>query len=98
MSLWQDSEIDQLKKKYSTQLVKHNCSEEDLKETNLPSDAYVVTYIVDETTYKDLTRCSKRVQIFDMYYDKFGTGVLQDIDFGPGRVNPKLWNAKGNQK
>jgi len=30
-----------------------------------------------------------------MYYDKYGPGSVQKIDFGYGRMNPKLW---GNQK
>lgn len=98
MSLWQDSEIEDLKNKYSTELMKHDCQSDDLSNTNLPYDAYLVTYIVDDKTYKDLTRCSKRVHIFDMYYDKFGPGVIQSIDFGPGKVNPKLWNSKDNKK
>ena len=28
--------------------------------------------------------------IFDMYWDKFREG-LKSIDFGYGRVNPRLW-------
>jgi hypothetical protein len=98
MSLWQDSEIKQLKQKYSTELMKHDCQPDDLIDTNLPYDAYLVTYIVEDKVYKDLTRCSKRVHIFDMYYDKFGPGTMQSIDFGPGKVNPKLWNSKDNKK
>jgi|TARA_A100001201_G_scaffold391_4_gene1078 hypothetical protein len=27
-----------------------------------------------------------------MYYDKFGPNTVISIDFGPGTINPKLWN------
>jgi len=43
-----------------------------------------------------LTRSQKAVNIFDMYYDKFGKG-LKNIDYGEGRHNPKLWGLKAPQ-
>jgi hypothetical protein len=29
-----------------------------------------------------------------MYYDKYGPGAVQRIEFGYGQVNPKLWGYK----
>ena len=29
-----------------------------------------------------------------MYYDKYGKGAVQKIDFGYGTMNPKLWGQK----
>ena len=34
----------------------------------------------------------------DLYYDKFGAGVIQKIDWGYGRTNPKLWGYQAPQK
>jgi hypothetical protein len=45
-----------------------------------------------------VTRAAKRVDLFDMYYDKYGPGAIQKIDFGYGRVNPKLWGYKQPEK
>ena len=33
-----------------------------------------------------------------MYYDAYGTGVVQRIEFGFGQVNPKLWGYKSKNK
>ena len=41
---------------------------------SLPNDARLIYYIVDGVQYIDLTRCKKTVQLFDMYYDKYGKG------------------------
>ena len=68
------------------------------KDSSFPSDAYLIWYIADGKTHIDLTRCTKRVNLFDMYYDKYGPGAVQKIDFGYGRVNPKLWGYKQPEK
>jgi hypothetical protein len=68
------------------------------KDSSFPSDAYLIWYIVDGEKHIDLTRTAKRVNLFDMYYDKYGPGSVQKIDFGYGRVNPKLWGYKQPEK
>jgi hypothetical protein len=52
---------------------------------------------IDGTEKIDLVRGS-RARIFDLYYDKYGPGVVQKIDFGYGRTNPKLWGYKQPEK
>lgn len=61
---------------------------------SLPNDAYLIWYEVDGEVFMDVTRCRKRVDLFDFYYDKYGSGAVRKIDFGYGRVNPKLWGYK----
>jgi hypothetical protein len=68
------------------------------KDSSFPNDAYLVWYIVDGEECIDLTRGAKRVNLFDMYYDKYGPGSVKKIDFGYGRVNPKLWGYKQPEK
>ena len=68
------------------------------KDFSFPNDAYLIWYNVDGEEYIDLTRCAKRVNLFDMYYDKYGPGAVKKIDFGYGRVNPKLWGYKQPEK
>ena len=68
------------------------------KDSSLPNDAYLIWYDVDDETFMDVTRCRKRVDLFDFYYDKYGPGSVRKIDFGYGRVNPKLWGYKAPEK
>ena len=83
---------------YGCQILLENTTIDKAKDTSFPNDAYLIWYIVDGKECIDLTRCSKRVNLFDMYYDKYGPGAVQKIDFGYGRVNPKLWGYKQPEK
>jgi hypothetical protein len=67
------------------------------KDSSFPSDAYLIWYELYGVSHLDLVRGS-RIRIFDMYYDRFGPGVVKKIDFGYGRVNPKLWGYKQPEK
>jgi hypothetical protein len=99
---WLENEKKDLPPKYSCQILLENGTTEQLKDTSWPNDAYIITYKINDKIYKDLCRGS-RVKIFDLYYDKFGANVVKDIDFGYGRVNPRMWgyvskNNKANKK
>ena len=78
---------------YGCELLLENASQEELKKTCYPS----VTYKVKDKVHFDLCRGSK-VNIFDLYYDKFGKGSLQGIDFGKGNINPSMWGYKTKEK
>ena len=83
---------------YGCEVILEKTTLEKAKDSSLPNDAYLIWYIVDGEECLDLTRCPKRVNLFDMYYDKYGPGAVQKIDFGYGRVNPKLWGYKQPEK
>ena len=83
---------------YGCQILLENTTIDKAKDTSFPNDAYLIWYIVDGKECIDLTRCSKRVNLFDMYYDKYGPGAVQKIDFGYGRTNPKMWGYKQPEK
>ena len=83
---------------YSCQILQEKTTLEAANDKSLPNDARLVWYIVDGVEYIDLTRCRKTVELFDMYYDKYGKGAVQRIDFGYGTVNPKLWGYKSKDK
>lgn len=68
-----------------------------VKNPSYPNDAYLIWYVVNETEYLDLVR-GKRVNIFDMYYDRYGKNSVKKIDFGYGRLNPKLFGYKKSSK
>ena len=90
---WTPKEKEDLSSKYSTSLIKENCNSEELSDKSLPSDAYIVTYKVGDAVRNDLVRCHAKVNIFDMYYDKFGAGSIVSIEYGPGIVSPKTWGV-----
>ena len=69
-----------------------------VKDPSFPNDAYLIWYVEENETYMDLTRCPKMVSLFDMYYDKYGPGSVKKIDFGYGRVSPKLWGYQKPEK
>ena len=79
---------------YSCQILQEKTTLEAANDKSLPNDARLIWYVVDGVEYIDLTRCSKVVKLFDMYYDKYGKGSIQKIDFGYGQMNPKLWGNK----
>lgn len=79
---------------YCCQILQEKTTLEAANDKSLPNDARLIYYIVDGVQYIDLTRCKKTVQLFDMYYDKYGPGAVQKIEFGFGTVNPKLWGYK----
>ena len=57
-----------------------------------------MTYKIDDGVRKDLVRCHAKVNIFDMYYDKFGPASLISIEYGPGIASPKTWGAPAPNK
>ena len=79
---------------YSCQILQEKTTLEAANDKSLPNDARLIYYIVDGVQHIDLPRCKKTVQLFDMYYDKYGKGAVQKIEFGFGTVNPKLWGYK----
>ena len=82
---------------YGCEILLEKTTLDKAKDSSFPNDAYLIWYTVDEKTNIDLVR-GTRVRIFDMYYDKYGPGAVQKIDFGYGRTNPKLWGYKQSDK
>ena len=85
---WTSTEKESLKETYGTEILVENGSSADVMTKEAPTDASIVTYMVDGKEHQDLTRGS-RVKLFDMYYDKF-TNVKR-IEYGQGMIKPSLW-------
>ena len=81
---WTPTEKESLKETYGTEILIENGSLDEVSTTEAPSDAWIVTYEIDGTVHRDLTR-GTRVKLFDMYYDKFKMGV-KIIDYGKGTI------------
>ena len=41
-----------------------------------------------------MTRSEKMANVFDLYYDRYGKGAIQKIDYGHGTIRPNLWGIK----
>jgi hypothetical protein len=98
MAEQKDQNVKVLPSKYGCEILLEKTELEKTQDKSFPTDARIITYIVDGETYIDLTRCRKVVDLFDMYYDKYGSGSVQSIDFGYGTVNPKMWGYKPPEK
>lgn len=78
-------------RKYSCEVLLEKTSYEVANDKSFPTDAKLITYMMNGKTYMDLTRSAKDVRLFDLYYDTYGPGAVQKIEFGYGSVNPKTW-------
>ena len=83
---------------YSCEIIQEKTTHEKANDRKLPSDAFNVTYVVEGETLLDVTRSAKMVNVFDMYYDRYGKGSVQNIEFGHGTVNPSMWGFKKPEK
>ena len=83
---------------YSCEILLEKTTEEKARDKKFPSDACIIRYTVDGKQLIDVTRSSKQVNIFDLYYDKYGKGALQAIEWGYGTVNPSQWGYKQPEK
>ena len=93
MSQWSQEEKKEIPSRYGCEILFESTTLAQVKDPSLPSDAYLIFYRVKNQTYMDLCR-GRRVKVFDLYYDKFGPGSVQKIDFGYGRVSPRVWGYK----
>ena len=82
---------------YSCQILLENTTLEKANDKSLPRDAFNVWYNVDGNELLDVTRSGKQVNIFDMYYDRYGKN-LKRIEYGFGTVNPTQWGYKKPEK
>ena len=83
---------------YSCEIIQEKTTHEKSLDRKLPTDAFNITYVVEGETFLDVTRSSKMVNVFDMYYDRYGKGSVQRIDFGHGTVNPSQYGYKPPSK
>ncbi len=81
---------------YSCEIILEKTTADKANDRKLPSDAFNVYYTVDGEDRLDVTRSGKKVNIFDMYYDRYGN--VKKIDYGHGTVNPSQWGYKKPEK
>jgi len=74
-------------------IIYEDCDPTKAEDRTLPYTAYLVEYKIDEESHYDIVTSSKRVDIFDAYWDKYGDKFVT-MNQSEGRVNPKLWGNK----
>ena len=83
---------------YWCEIILEKTTREKAEDKSLPTDAFNVTYMVEGTEHLDVTRSEKMMNVFDMYYDRYGKDAVQKIDYGHGTIRPNLWGNKPPQK
>ena len=68
-----------------------DCDPSKAEDKSLPNTAYIVTYYENGQKKYDIAVCSKKVDLFDHYWDKYSKDFLR-FDQTEGRANPKLWS------
>ena len=72
-------------------IIHKKCDKALAKDKSLPINSYLVTYLIkDEKTY-DIVQAGSFVEVFDEYYDEYGKGAIQKIEWTQGTVNPKTY-------
>ena len=79
---------------YSCEVILEKTTAEKAYDKKLPSDAFNVWYVVEGKQHLDVTRSYRMVNVFDFYYDKYGKGSVQRIDYGKGLLSPSQWGYK----
>ena len=95
-SIWSSEERKNISN-YGCQLLVDDANEDQIQERKLPTDTMIVSYKTEGKIHKDLVR-GPRVNIFDLYFDKFGKGSLQSIDYGHGTISPSQWGYKAPER
>ena len=86
--------IEKDKEDYHCQVILEKTTHDKANDRGLPTDAFNITYVVEGKEYLDVVRSEKMMNVFDRYYDKYGKGAVQKIDYGHGTIRPNLWNVK----
>ena len=83
---------------YWCDIILEKTTQEKALDRKLPTDAFNVSYVVDGKEHLDVTRSEKMMNVFDLYYDKYGKGAVQKIEYGHGTIRPNLWGNKPVEK
>ena len=83
---------------YWCDIILEKTTREKAEDKSLPTDAFNIFYVVEGKEYLDVTRSEKMMNVFDLYYDKYGKGAVQKIEYGHGTIRPNLWGNKPPQK
>jgi hypothetical protein len=78
-------------------IIYEKCNLDEVNNTSLPRNSYVVTYSHEEKECYDIVVATSSVDIFDHYYDTYKAG-LKKIGYTKGTINSKLWQSQQPKK
>lgn len=78
-------------------IVHADCDPSLAQDKSLPCTSYLVEYTLDGLTKFDIVISSKRVDIFDHYWDNYRKDFI-NMSQTAGVVNPRLWVDKNKEK
>ena len=89
---WSTEDRKLAREKYWINIHAPDCSLEKSNVKSLPTNSYLVEYTVDNSDkiHYDIVIASKRVDVFDFYWDKLKRG-LKKIGYTNGTRNPAMW-------
>ena len=70
-----------------------NCNPQEDNNTKLPYTAYLIWYKVEDQIRYDIAMGDKQVDVFDVYYDKYGKDGFIGMKQSEGRIQPNRWNV-----
>jgi len=70
-------------------ILKKDCKKFEAKDKSLPSNSYIITYLVKEKETYDIVQAGGFVEVFDHYYDEYGKGSIKEIKWTEGTANPR---------
>lgn len=70
-------------------ILHENCDPELANDKSLPYTAYLIQYCTENGVQWDIAVSSKKVDIFDHYWDKYKN--VQNMSQTQGKVSPKIW-------
>ena len=73
--------------------IHEDCDPSLAEDRSLPHTAYLVEYKKDGVSHYDIVMASKKVEIFDHYWDTYRHDFVT-MNQSEGRTNPKLWGNK----
>jgi len=78
-------------------IIYRDCDPSLADDRTLPHTAYLVEYLQDGMTHFDIVVASKRVEIFDYYWDNYREDLIR-MTQSEGRSNPKVWSNPNQKK
>ena len=77
-------------------ILQEDCDVKLADDKSLPNTCFVVEYYKDDGKKYDLVISTKKVDIFDHYYDNYSSDFI-NMTQTQGRINPRTWQDP-NQK
>jgi hypothetical protein len=74
-------------------IIHEDCDPKLAEDKSLPTNSYLVEYVLDKTIHYDIVMANKKVDIFDHYYDFYRNDFLT-FNQTEGRIRPNLYGYK----